>query len=84
MSKTVEIRKGDVLIRRVRNGWEVLTPNENDSEYIDTWVYDDTAGIHEALQQLLWDHFSGYYQSKHMGGLVVDVREMGKEAEEDE
>ncbi|MAG27670.1 hypothetical protein CMI47_19235 [Candidatus Pacearchaeota archaeon] len=84
MSKMIELREGDVLIRHVRNGWEVLTPNEVDPEYIDTWVYDDTVGIHKALQQLLWDHLSAWFQSKHHGGLVVDVSDKGREEEEDE
>ena len=84
MSKMIEIKDGDMLIRHVRNGWEVLTPNEVDPGRIDTWVYDDTDGIHKALQQLLWDHLPRWFQSKHHGGLVVDVRDEGRETEENE
>jgi hypothetical protein len=92
MNIVENLEEGDILIRKVKNGWIVITPNEHDSSSLDTFVYQENCEsegnfnvIHAcALQELFWDHFNGYYRSKYQGGLEVNINNSGYDAMHDE
>lgn len=85
---------GDVLLRRVRNGWVVISAvdetldGEAQTVVFDTSVYADdehpqseVGGAH-ALLSAIRDHFDTYFRSKYRGGIVALVREHGREADD--
>ncbi len=87
-----QLEAGDVLIRRVRNGWIVVTAVDEslDGEprtlALDTSVYADdenpsseVAASH-ALLSAIRDHFEGHFRSKWRGGIVALVHEKGRDA----
>lgn len=78
----IEIEEGDILIRRVRNGWVAKSLSEADSEYMITDVYSETEstyGMAEALWSLLLEHFGSYFQQKRLGGIHITIKEQGYE-----
>ena len=89
-----QLEAGDVLIRRVRNGWVVISAVDEslDGEprtlALDTSVYADdenpsseVAASH-ALLSAIRDHFEGHFRSKYRGGIVALVREQGRAADD--
>jgi hypothetical protein len=72
-----------VWIRRVTNGWHVVSRNEDD--FVREVVYTDAeiamgdfsegrdSGAARALLEALWDHFEAYTRTKHRAGLVLSV-----------
>jgi len=81
-----EIEYEDIIIRRAANGWIVFTGSEYEEDHFITTVYeaDEPWGEQEALIRLFREHFSGYTQSKKVGGIKLEVREKGYAFEEDE
>ena len=82
-----EIEDTDIIIRRADNGWIVFSSSEYDEGHFTTTVYEEAEtemGEGETLIHLFHDHFSGYTQSKKMGGIKLEVREKGYVFEEDE
>ena len=80
-----EIEDTDIIIRRAANGWIVFTGSEYEEGHFMTTVYEESEtewGDHEALIHLFREHFSGCTQSKHMGGIKLEVREKGYADEE--
>lgn len=81
-----EYQFGDILIKRVRNGWVAVTGSEHDENQTSVFVYEDTAsqhGMRESLALLLQTHFEGYCQSKRQAGLKISFSEKTREQEED-
>lgn len=92
------IESGDVIFRRVRNGWLTITvvddslDGEAQTSTFDTFVYEDKessdVGESHSLLSALREQFDGYFQSKHRGGILALVREQGRssgaDAESDE
>jgi hypothetical protein len=72
-----------ILIRRVINGWHVVS--RGDGEQSET-VYTDReipmgdfsegrdSAAARSLHEALWDHFDSYMMSKHRAGLVISVQ----------
>ena len=82
-----EIEDTDIIIRRADNGWIVFSSSMYEEGHFITTVYEEGEtewGEAETLIQLLREHFSGYTQSKKMGGIKLEVREKGYVFEEDE
>lgn len=88
---TNRMEPGDVLLRRVRNGWVVISAVDEslDGEAqviaLDTSVYADDehsgseVGPAHALLSAIRDHFDAHFRSKHRGGIVALVREYGRD-----
>jgi len=80
---------GDVLIKRVSNGWIAVTGNEHhnsDSNDSMCYVYRDTdsdSAVAESLYELLIDQFGCYIQSKRQPGLKIEYSTLTKEQEEE-
>jgi hypothetical protein len=69
-----EYEYGDVLIRRVRNGWLVATGSEGVEDNVEIFVYEDKENpnwISESLYHLLLDQFAPYMQSKRSAGIKM-------------
>ena len=74
-----------VWIRRVANGWHVVSRNDEDDSVREA-VYEDPpiamgdlsngvdSSSSRSLHSVLWDHFESYMQSKHRAGLVISMR----------
>ena len=85
---------GDVLLRRVRNGWVVISvvdeslDGEVRSLAFDTSVYADDehpgskVGEAHALLSAIRDHFDSHFRSKYRGGIVALVREHGRDQDD--
>lgn len=89
----VEMREGDILFRRVSNGWLVrnfVEDTEDGQPFIEDLVFEDpenperpegTRERAESLCKALWEVFDSYYQSKYTGGLVVRCEPKGRAEE---
>jgi len=74
-------------IERAQNGWVVIEPSEYDEDCDVITVYEDGPGefgAEEALAHLIRESFCGWVQQKRRGGVKVQVREQGWEADEDD
>lgn len=75
--------KGDVLIKRVSNGWIAVSSDHDDSNSV--YVYEDPSEpmwTAKSLCELLKDQFNGYTQTKRSGGIKISFSEESKEEEE--
>ena len=82
-----EYEYGDVLIKRVANGWLVVQGSEHDEDRVQIFVYEDEENpsyIAESLYKLLADQFEGYMQSKRTSGIKMSFSHKSLEEEEDE
>lgn len=74
--------KGDVLIKKVSNGFIALGESSIEGEYrISVYEFNEAHGEvaeAEALYSLIFDQFSGVFQSKHKGGLEIIVHNQGR------
>jgi hypothetical protein len=78
---------GDILIRRVDNGWLVATGSEVEEDQVRIFVYEDKENpnwIAESLYNLLRDQFEPYMQAKRSAGIKMSFSHKSKEEEEDE
>jgi len=74
-----------VWVRRVANGWHVVSRNDEDDSVREA-VYEDPpiaigalsngvdSSSSRSLHSVLWDHFESYMQSKYRAGLVISMR----------
>ena len=77
---------GDILIKRVANGWLVVSGSENEEGATQVFVYEDKENpnwIAESLYNLLLDQFAPYMQSKRSAGIKMSFSHKTKEEEED-
>jgi hypothetical protein len=86
-----EFQYGDILIKRISNGWIAISGSELSEpgdEITVTSVYEDPErGEHagsESLLYLIQEQFDGYTQSKKQGGIKLEIREKGYAFEEDD
>lgn len=81
-----EYDHGDILIRRVANGWLVVTGSDHEEGETQIFVYEDKENpnwIAESLCNLLMDQFSPYMQSKRTPGIKMSFSHKTGEEEED-
>ena len=86
-----EYELGDVLIKRVKNGWVAVTGNENYSaddlkRNVSCFVYEDTnmqGGNIESLANMLIEQFECYMQSKRQCGINISFNPISKEQEDE-
>jgi hypothetical protein len=81
-----EIKYGDILIRRVKNGWLLIEKSEDCDDQLSYWVYQDEEIENWAsysLYKLLSEAFEPYMQSKRSSGIKITYTQKTKE-EEDE
>ena len=82
-----EYEHGDILIKRVANGWLVVEGSEAEEDRVQIFVYEDKENpnwIAESLYNLLMDQFSPYMQSKRSAGIKMSFSHKSLEEEEDE
>tara|TARA_Y100001970_G_C13899650_1_gene682948 strand:- start:131 stop:424 length:294 start_codon:yes stop_codon:yes gene_type:complete len=85
-----EYEYGDVLIKRIANGWLVVQGSEHDEDRTQIFVYEDKENptyIAESLYNLLCEQFECYMQSKRTPGIKMSFSHQSieeEEAEEDE
>ena len=84
-----KLHEGDILIRRVHNGWVVLDWTEGTEAPLEI-VFEDGDSVKEypvneamSLEALFYEMFSPYFQSKYRGGLTVEVKDKGREADDE-
>ena len=86
-----EFEYGDILIKRVSNGWVAVVGNENSnleeqSKNVSCFVYEDSThneGNRESLANMLSDQFGCYMQSKRQCGVNISFNPMSKEQEDE-
>jgi len=88
MKPQLNFEEGDIVIRRVSNGWIVFSNLEDwyEADHFMASVYEEGKtewGEQKALISLLREHFSDLVQSKKRGGIKLEVREKGYSDEED-
>ena len=79
---TPDYEHGDLLIRRVRNGWLVAT---GDGDKVEIYVYEDEENpnwIAESLYSLLADQFECYMQTKRSAGIKMSFSHKSIEEED--
>jgi hypothetical protein len=82
-----EYKYGDLLIKRVSNGWVVVTGSHHDEEATIIAVHEDTEsehGMKESLYHMLVEVFEVYMQSKRTSGLKISFSEKTREQEDEE
>lgn len=78
---------GDLLIKRVANGWLVVEGSEDEEDRVQIFVYEDKENpnwIAESLYNLLIDQFAPYMQSKRSAGIKMSFSHKTLEQEEEE
>ena len=81
-----EYNYGDLLIKRVANGWIAVTGSDDDDDKTDVYVYEDEDEpnwVSSSLYNLLIDQFGCYMQSKRSGGLQISHSDLSIEQEEE-
>jgi len=74
----------DILITRVVNGWITKSVDVENPEHTNIIIYEDQdgeLGTQKALISLIYDHFSHYLQSKHKGGIIIELKSKGRDNE---
>ena len=84
----IDFEEDDLLIKRVLNGWLVKSVSPNDENYIMTRVFEDPDGVFNtaaasSLRNLIHECFNVYIQSKSCPGLVINLKEKGRDEDED-
>lgn len=81
-----EYDNGDILIRRVRNGWLLVTGNETAEGEVDMFVYEDEdckGWVEKSLYKLLIDQFDCYMQNNQDPGLKINFSDLSIEEEKE-
>lgn len=81
-----DYESGDVLIKRVKNGWLVVTASETEESRTQTFVYEDgksSGWMAESLFKLLSEQFECYLQSKYAPGIKMEFSRYTREEEEE-
>jgi len=79
--------RGDILIRRVSNGWIAVSANEQVEGETQVFVYEDKENpnwVSESLYHLIVDQFHGYLQSKRSAGIKISFSHKTREEEEEQ
>ena len=87
IEKIAEFKYGDILIKRVKNGWILVEGSENNDDELTYWVYEDEEvqnWASHSLYKLLLEAFEPYMQSKRSSGIKITYTEKTKEEEENE
>lgn len=77
---------GDILIKRVANGWMAVSASDQEIGHLEIFVYEDPEEpnwIEKSLAGLLVDQFAHYMQSKRKAGIKIEVTDLTREEEED-
>ena len=77
---------GDILIKRVANGWLVATGSEDQEGQVEVFVYEDKEmpnWVAESPFNLLSDQFEPYLQSKRTSGIKLSFSTKSIEEEEE-
>lgn len=77
---------GDILIKRVANGWIAVSSCEHGEGLLEVFVYEDPEEpnwVEKSLAALLMDQFRHYIQAKRKPGLKIEVTDLTREEEED-
>jgi len=80
------IESGDIVIRRVSNGWIVFVESEHEPDHFITLLYeipDTEFGEQECFMNLLGAEFPEQFQSKYRGGVRMELRTNGRENEDE-
>jgi len=75
---------GDILIKRVANGWMAISMNVDSPGELAVFVYEDPEAqcwAERSLAALFVDQFRHYMQDDGSAGIKVEVSDMSKEAE---
>jgi hypothetical protein len=79
-----------IIITRAQNGWILEEDKpflDDEGTYLSQEVFEDEEDENEEYSQanslgsLLWAAFEQHFQSKRSGGIVLDVKEKGREQE---
>lgn len=84
IEKIAEFKYGDVLIKRVKNGWILVEGSETNDDELTYWVYQDEEvqnWTSHSLCKLLSEAFEPYMQSKRSPGIKITYTEKTKEEE---
>lgn len=76
---------GDILIKRVANGWIAVSASEHNEGFLEVCVYADPKEQNweaKSLAGLLMDQFAQHMQAKRTSGLKIEVTDLTKEEEE--
>tara|TARA_B100001989_G_C24423463_1_gene405234 strand:- start:332 stop:601 length:270 start_codon:yes stop_codon:yes gene_type:complete len=76
---------GDISIKRVANGWIVVSGSDVEEGQVTIFVYEDKENpnwIAESLYNLLLDQFAPYMQSKRSAGIKMSFSHKTKEEED--
>ncbi len=79
----VHIEGSDVVIKRVSNGWIVLTTSDADENFVMSHVFEDldvfdfSVAAAGSLKHALFECFGDFMQSKRSAGLVIELKEKG-------
>ena len=82
-----EYDRGDILIKRISNGWLVVQGSDYDEDRVQIFVYEDKENpnyIAESLYKLLCDQFECYMQSKNTAGINMRFSHKSLSEEEEE
>lgn len=82
-----EYEYGDILIKRVANGWLVVQGSDHDEDRVQIFVYEDEENpnyIAESLYKLLVDQFECYMQAKRSPGIKMSFSHQTIEEEDDD
>ena len=66
-----------IIIRKVTNGFVVLKPSDEKEGEYDIFVYEFIESEAQALLHLIQDHFFECLQTKHTGGLAIEIKAEG-------
>jgi hypothetical protein len=75
-----DFKDGDIVIRRVLNGWIVYSGSDYDDNHVVTTVHEQGPGewdAQETLISLIREYFSDQVQQKTHGGIKFEVRVKG-------
>ncbi len=75
---------GDILIKRVANGWMVIQASVMKEDGTDIFVYEDNESANytaESLCNLITEQFEAYLQSKKKPGIKISFSHKTKEEE---
>ena len=77
---------GDILIKRVTNGWLAVVGSEYSEGETCTYVYEDSDtavnDMAESLFSLIADQFECYLQSRRQPGIDINYKDTSREDEE--
>lgn len=67
----------ELIIRKALNGFIVLKPSDEKQEVFEIFVYEFIESETQALLHLVQDHSFECLQTKHRGGLSIEIKDRG-------